>query len=53
MTTLQTIVTRTGQVITGRIVDHRGGGVVEIEYDGKRYVGLKVKHRAHTRSSAI
>lgn len=50
--TRQTIVTRTGQVVTGRIVDHRGAGVVEIEAEGKRFVGLKVKHRTHTRTTS-
>jgi hypothetical protein len=49
---VQTIMTRTGHVVTGRIIDHRGGGMVEVEAEGKRYVGLKVRHRAHVRTSS-
>lgn len=50
--TEQTIVTRTGGVVSGRIVDHRGGGVVEIEADGKRFVGTKVKPHTTSRATA-
>lgn len=49
---VQTIRTRTGHVVTGRIIDHRGSGVVEVETEGKRYVGTKVKPRTTWRTSS-
>lgn len=41
----QSIADRTGRVWTGRLVDHLGGGLVEIDSDGYRRVGRKVETR--------
>lgn len=39
----QTVIDRTGQARTGRLVDHLGNGLAEVDVDGKRYVGRKVE----------
>jgi translation initiation factor IF-1 len=31
-----------GAIVTGRIIEHLGGGMVTVECEGKRYTGRKV-----------
>lgn len=42
----QTIIVGNSTVVTGRLVDHLGGGRAEIDCDGRRYVGRKADTRA-------
>lgn len=39
----QSIRDRAGKVWTGRLTDHLGNGLAEIDVDGKRHIGVKVQ----------
>lgn len=47
----ETILLSNGATLSGRLVDHLGGGRVVIDCDGRRYAGVKVtsERRARTR----
>lgn len=47
----ETIRLPNGQTITGRLVDHLGGGRVGIDWHGRRFEGVKVssERRPHKR----
>lgn len=44
MNTLASITLRTGETVTGRLIEHRGHGIVVVERDGQRYAGELREH---------
>lgn len=48
----QSIRDRAGKVWTGRLTDHLGNGLAEIDVDGKRHVGRKVIDPADVQANA-